>query len=122
MLHFFFNLDKWNGLPKAYQSVLAGAAALANNVMAARYDMENCAALRRLVAAGAELRVFPRPLLEQFFDASVNVYTEIAAKNPDFKTVYTAMSAVRRDGYLWTQLPDGTFDTFMMLQSRAGKL
>lgn len=122
MLHFFFNLDKWNGLPKAYQSVLTSAAALANNVMASRYDLDNCGALRRLVAAGAELRVFPRPLLEQFFDAAVSVYADISAKNADFKKVYDSMAAVRRDGYLWAQLADGSFDAFMMLQSRAGKL
>lgn len=122
MLQFFFNLNKWNELPKSYQAVLNSAAALANATMAARYDIENCAALRRLVDAGAELRVFPRSLLEKFYTAATDVYSEISAKNAEFKKLYEAMSAVRRDGYLWTQIADGTFDTFMMMQSRAGKL
>jgi hypothetical protein len=28
----------------------------------------------------------------------------------------------RRDGYLWFQLSEYNFDTFLMLQQRAGKL
>ena len=49
-LWMYFNLDKWNALPKAYQAALESAAAAANNWMQAKYDAQNPAALRRLVA------------------------------------------------------------------------
>src|SRR5437867_4272222 len=45
MLSFFFNLEKWNGLPKSYQAAIKAASALANTTMMARYDIENPKAL-----------------------------------------------------------------------------
>ena len=45
MLHFFINLDQWNALPKAYQSIVTTAAAMANVDMQAHYDAVNPGAL-----------------------------------------------------------------------------
>ena len=39
MLHFFFNLEKWNALPKSYQAMIRAASSLANTSMMARYDI-----------------------------------------------------------------------------------
>ena len=58
MVHAFANLEKWNELPKNYQAIVTNAAANANSWMAARYDMQNPAALKRLVAGGTQLRPF----------------------------------------------------------------
>ena len=58
-LHGFINLAKWNELPKSYQSAVINAANYATTWMQARYDIQNPAALKRLVAAGAQLRPFP---------------------------------------------------------------
>ena len=58
MLHFLINIEKWNALPKTYQAIVTAAAAYANVSMQARYDAQNPAALRRLVAGGAQLRPF----------------------------------------------------------------
>src|ERR1700737_150528 len=57
--HFMINLQQWNSLPKNYQAVVTSAAAQANSWMAARYDMQNPAALKRLVAGRTQLRPFP---------------------------------------------------------------
>src|SRR5665811_2462162 len=57
-VHAFANLDKWNELPKGYQAIVTNAAANANSWMAARYDMQNPSALKRLVAGGTQLRPF----------------------------------------------------------------
>ena len=54
-VHVMCNLEKWNSLPKSYQAVLASACAQANSWMAARYDMENPSALKRLIAGGTRL-------------------------------------------------------------------
>jgi len=122
MLHFFFNLQKWNDLPPGYQAVLRAAAHTANTIMMARYDMLNPPALRSLVRNGAVLRPFSKEVLDGCFAASNEVYAELSAKNPDFKTAYEAMTKVRRDGYLWHQLSEHTMDTYMMILQREGRL
>ena len=48
MLHNFVNLDKWNGLPPAYKSLIQTASSMANEWMMAKYDADNPAALKRL--------------------------------------------------------------------------
>ncbi len=63
-VHAFVNLEKWNALPKAYQAALTAACTYANTQMAARYDMQNPAALKRLVGAGTQLRPFSQEILE----------------------------------------------------------
>ena len=52
MLHFGINQDKFNALPKTYQSIVRTAAAYANQDMQAKYDSVNPTALKRLVQAG----------------------------------------------------------------------
>jgi len=118
MLHFFINQEKWNSLPKQYQAVIRNASALANTTMLARYDVQNPAALKRLVAAGAQLRPFSEPVLDACFKAANDVYAEQAAKNADFKVLYEHMKAFRADAYLWQQIAENTYDTYMMIQQR----
>jgi TRAP-type mannitol/chloroaromatic compound transport system substrate-binding protein len=120
MLQFFFSLEKWRELPKPYQAAVKTAAALANTTMMARYDTQNPAAIKRLAIGGAEPRPFTEAVLDACFKAANEVYADICAKNPTFKKVYDAMLAVRGDGYLWFQLADHTFDTYMMIQQRKG--
>jgi TRAP-type mannitol/chloroaromatic compound transport system substrate-binding protein len=48
------------------------------------------------------------------------VYAETAAKNPQFKKIYDAMVAIRSDQYLWWQVAEYTYDTFMIrMRARA---
>ena len=122
MLHFFFNLAKYEELPKSYKAIIHSAAHHANTIMMARYDMQNPPALRRLVEKGAILRPFSEPVLDACLKASNEVYKELSAKNADFKTIYEAMAAVRRENYLWHQLSEHTMDTYMMIQQRKGAL
>jgi len=122
MLHFFINLEKWNELPKTYQAVIRSASQTANTVMQAKYDMLNPGAIRRLVKAGAILKPFSESVLDSCFKASNDIYAEICAKNPAFKKVYDAMTAVRAEDYLWFQLSEQTSDTYMMIQQRKNAL
>ena len=64
MLMAFVNLDKWNALPKYYQSVLEQAGHYANNYMMARYDAANPLALKKLLANGAKLHAFSPPIMD----------------------------------------------------------
>src|SRR6476469_7506313 len=70
MLLAIVNLDKWNALPKSYQSLLEQAGHYANNWMRAKYDAQNPTALRKLLASGAKLHAFPPQVMEASFRAA----------------------------------------------------
>jgi TRAP-type mannitol/chloroaromatic compound transport system substrate-binding protein len=112
--HLMINLAKWNELPKTYQGVVAAAAGLANIEETARYDARNPAALKRLIAAGTQLRPFPQPVMEACLKASNEVNAETSAANADYKKVLGSMQAFRNDEYLWWQVAEYTFDGFMI--------
>jgi TRAP-type mannitol/chloroaromatic compound transport system substrate-binding protein len=114
MIHNFINIDRWNALPKTYQSVVHAASHVANTMMQAKYDAVNPAALKRLVSAGAQLRGFPQPVMEACFKGANELYAETGAANPDFKRIYDAVVAFRSDQYLWWQVAEYGFDTFMI--------
>jgi TRAP-type mannitol/chloroaromatic compound transport system substrate-binding protein len=118
MLHVMMQPEKWEELPTAYKSIITAAAQAANCDMQAKYDQLNPAALKRLVGGGAQLRPFPADVLEACFNAAKETYAEIAAGNATFKKVHDAMMAFRADQYLWFQISEYTFDTFMMGQQR----
>jgi TRAP-type mannitol/chloroaromatic compound transport system substrate-binding protein len=122
VLHTLVNLAKWNELPKNYQAVLRSACEAANCDMMASYDYKNPAALKSLVANGAQLRPFSADILAACYKASIDTYAEITASNAAFKKIYDSQSAFKKDAYLWAQVSEYTFDTFMMIQQREGKL
>jgi TRAP-type mannitol/chloroaromatic compound transport system substrate-binding protein len=119
-VHAFFNLEKYNALPKAYQAALFNAATNANTWMLARYDMQNPAAIKRLVAGGVQLRPFPDEVMNAALTATNELWTEIAGKNPDFKKAIDAMQAYRSDQYLWWRVAEYTNDTFMIRSRTRG--
>jgi len=122
VLHTMANLEKFNELPSSYQQILTDACAYANTDMMATYDTKNPQALKELVAGGAILRPFSQDILAAAYDAAKETYAEISAVNPTFKKIYDHQLAFKKDSYLWMQLGEYTFDTFMMIQQRAGKL
>ncbi|MCX7320114.1 MAG: TRAP transporter substrate-binding protein [Hyphomicrobiales bacterium] len=119
-VHAFTNLEKFNALPKSYQAILTNACANANSWMAARYDMQNPQALKQLVASGTQLRPFTNEVLDACLKATNELWTEISAKNPDFKKSIDAMQAYRSDEYLWWQVAEYTFDSFMIRSRTRG--
>jgi TRAP-type mannitol/chloroaromatic compound transport system substrate-binding protein len=112
--HFLINLPKWNELPKNYQAILSAAAGLANIEETARYDARNPQALKRLVASGTQLRPFSQPIMEACLKASNEVNAETAANNADYKKVLESMQTFRNDEYLWWQVAEFTYDSFMI--------
>src|SRR3974390_323980 len=75
-LHFYINTDKWAALPKAYQSLLTIAAGYTNMDVQAKYDARNPQALKRLVAAGTQLRPFSQAIMEAGHKGSIEVNNE----------------------------------------------
>ena len=88
MLLALINLDKWNSLPKYYQSVLEQAGHTANSWMMAKYDQGNPLALKKLLAGGTKLHAFSPAIMQACFKATKELYAETAATNPNFKKVY----------------------------------
>jgi TRAP-type mannitol/chloroaromatic compound transport system substrate-binding protein len=117
-LNLFVNLQKWQELPDNYKAVLKNAAAEASVWTQAMYDGENPAALRRVVAGGAQLKPFNREILEASLAAAQQTYAEISATNPQFKKIYDSYAAFRRDELLWWQVSEFAYDSFMV-QSRS---
>jgi TRAP-type mannitol/chloroaromatic compound transport system substrate-binding protein len=115
----FVNIDKWNALPKYYQSALEQAGHYANNWMMAKYDQANPLALRRLLANGAKLRAFSPPIMEACFKAAKELHSEVAATNADFKKVYESLTAFSNNGYQWFQVAEVGFDNFMARHSQS---
>jgi len=112
--HFMINLDKWNELPKGYQAIISAAAGLANVEQQGRYDARNPAALRRLVAAGTQLRPFSQAIMEACLKASNEVNAEASASSADYKKVWEAIHAFRNEEYFWWQVSEFTYDNFMI--------
>jgi TRAP-type mannitol/chloroaromatic compound transport system substrate-binding protein len=114
MLHLVVNQQKWGELPKHYQAIMSQACEAANNWMLAKYDAVNGQALRRMIAAGAELRTFTQPVMEASLKAANELYAEMSAKSADFKKAYDSMVAYRGDVLPWWQLNEYAYDTFMV--------
>src|ERR1700756_1871529 len=113
-LHFYINTEKWDALPKAYQSLLTIAAGYANLDVQARYDSRNPQAIKRLVANGTILRPFSQAIMEACLKASNEVNAETSAVNPDFKKILDSQTEFRNDGNLWWQVAEYSYETFMI--------
>jgi len=48
--------------------------------------------------------------------AAISLYSEIAAKNPNWKKVYDDYSKFRAEQNLWFRFTEATFDDFMQRQ------
>ncbi|MBS7541295.1 TRAP transporter substrate-binding protein [Ancylobacter lacus] len=113
-IHFIVGLKAWNALPKSYQAVFTAASAYANADMLAKYDAGNPPALRRLVAAGAQLRAFPAPVMDAAYATTAELLGGIAASNAGFKAIYDSMLAFRNEEYLWWQVGEYPYDGYMI--------
>jgi TRAP-type mannitol/chloroaromatic compound transport system substrate-binding protein len=117
----YINNDAWAKLPKPYQAMVEAAAGRVTSWMVPKYDAGNPPALRRLVAAGTELRPFPRSVLEPCFLESYKFYDELSAKDPKFKKIYDSLKSFRSDENLWFRVAENTFDNFNFSMSAQGR-
>jgi TRAP-type mannitol/chloroaromatic compound transport system substrate-binding protein len=119
-LSIYVNLKQWEALPKPFQAALETACAEANIHMVAKYDARNPEALGRLVKAGAQLRQFPRPVMEACLKAANELYVELADKSPEFKAIFPAWSRYRDEQYLWFRTAENSFDNFVFSAVKGG--
>ena len=103
----------WEALPKEYQVAFETACAEAHVDMQAKYDARNPAALKRLVAAGVQLKPFPKDMADAAFKAAEEIYADLSAKNPRWKKIYQPFAKFRDDAIMWSRFSDGAFDSYM---------
>lgn len=109
----YVNEKHFNELPKSYQAVIETATRLALVETLARYDAWNPPALRRLVASGAQLRAFPRDVMDASWDAANTVYKEFCDKDPKFKALYDNYMAFRDSTVPWFRVAEGSYDQYL---------
>ena len=107
------NKAEYDKLPKEYQAIVEAACAEGNTWMVAKYDAQNPAALKRLIAGGTQLRGFSREILVAAYKASLEVYKEAGEKSPAFKKIYESMVNFRTEQLLWFRVAEKGFDDFM---------
>ena len=111
-LSFYVGKAKMDELPPLYREVLESACRDATIETMAKYDVQNPAALRKLIAGGTQLRPFPREVMQACYKAAFELYDETAAKNPAFRKVYDHWKAFRDSEYQWFRVAESTFDNF----------
>jgi TRAP-type mannitol/chloroaromatic compound transport system substrate-binding protein len=113
---FYINAKAYDALSAEYKAVLEAASACAHVDMQAKYDARNPIALKQLVGAGTKLHRFPKDILEACFKTSMDYYSELSSKNPNWRKVYEDYSRFRADQVLWFRFAEAGFDDFMQAQ------
>ncbi len=115
-LDLFINSKAFDTLSAEYKIIVECAASYAHTDMQAKYDARNANSLKQLVAGGAKLFRFSPDLMNAAFKESMALYSELSAKNPNWKKVYEDYANFRRDSNLWFRFTEAAFDDFMQAQ------
>jgi TRAP-type mannitol/chloroaromatic compound transport system substrate-binding protein len=60
------------------------------------------------------LRPFPQPVMDASLKAALELYAETSKTDADFKKVLDAVMAFRNDEYLWWQVAELTYNTYLV--------
>ncbi|MES2183006.1 MAG: TRAP transporter substrate-binding protein DctP [Pseudomonadota bacterium] len=112
-LDLLVNRKAYDALSPEYKAIVETATSEAHVVMQARYDARNPAALKQLVGAKAKVLAFPKSVLDASFKASMELYRELDASNPDWKKLYDDYRVFRKDQLLWSRFAEARFDSYM---------
>ncbi|MDP3701099.1 MAG: TRAP transporter substrate-binding protein [Hylemonella sp.] len=115
-LDMFINNKAFEALSAENKAIVEAASAFAHTDMQAKYDARNPEALKQLVANKAKVVAFPKDVMDLAYKESMALYSDIAAKNPNWKKVYTDYSNFRREQNLWFRFTEARFDSFMQAQ------
>lgn len=100
-LSFMVSQAAFDALPAEYREILEAGIAQAAQTMMQRYDCENPRALRRLLAAGVELRRFSDDVLTQAREASRALVDDEAAADPAYREIRDHWRAFATDSTAW---------------------
>ena len=106
------NLQAWEALSEVHKAMLETACNEQTLLMMAKYDARNPEALRRLVAAGVQLRSFPRPVMDAAYKATFETYDELSAKSPEFAQIYEAWQKFLTESNMWFRIAENNLDNY----------
>ncbi len=112
-LSFYVNAKKWASLPAVYKAAFEAASAEANVKMLAEYDFKNPQSLMRLVKQGAQLRAFPKDVMDAGMKAAFALYDDEAKKNPAFARIYGEWKRFREMEIQWFKVAEASYANFM---------
>ncbi len=112
-LDLFINTKAYEALSADNKAIIECAASFAHVEMQAKYDAKNPTALKQLVGNKTKVLPFGKDVLELAFKEAMSLYSELSAKNPNWKKVYEDYSSFRKDQNLWFQFTEMKFDSFM---------
>ena len=112
-LEFFINKKAFDALSAENKAIVRAAGAVAARDMTAKYDAQNPAALKRLVAAGTKLRAFDKSIMDAGYKAAMEVFAAHEAKSPEFKKIHQDMRAFQRDQVLWSKFSEWRYDSYI---------
>jgi TRAP-type mannitol/chloroaromatic compound transport system substrate-binding protein len=112
MGHMIVNQKAWDAIPKEYQAAYQAACGECNAWTMAKYDHLNPPALRKLVGGGAQLRAFPRALMEACHKASLEQYKDWSDKFPEFKTMFNSYWKYTGELTQWFRVAEGSYDNY----------
>ncbi|MDO9483778.1 MAG: TRAP transporter substrate-binding protein DctP, partial [Hydrogenophaga sp.] len=112
-LEFFINKKAFDALSAENKAIVRAAGAVAARDMTAKYDAQNPMALKRLVAAGTQLKPFSKDVMDAGFKAAMSVFAEHEAKSPEFKKIHQDMRAFQRDQVLWSRFSEWRYDSYI---------
>jgi TRAP-type mannitol/chloroaromatic compound transport system substrate-binding protein len=115
-LELYVNSKAWASLPAEYKAILESAAAVGHTDMQAKYDARNPRALKELVGSGVQLQRMPKDVMNAAFKAAMELYSDLSAKNPAWKKIYSDYAAFRKEQNQWFQFAEAGFDNFMQAQ------
>ena len=117
------NKDAWEALPELYKHAFTTAAAEQTMKCLARYDAVNPTALRRLVGNGAQVRFFPREVMEACYKASQELWQDLSGNNPDFAKIYSGWKEFQEEQVSWFRVAENALDgfTFAAVARASGK-
>jgi len=115
-LDVMINNKAYEALSAENKAIVEAAASYAHVEMQAKYDAYNPLALKQLVGKGAKLRPFPKDVMDLAFKESMALYSELSAKNENWKKIYEDYATFRKDQNLWFSFTEARFDNFMQAQ------
>ncbi|GAA0595180.1 hypothetical protein GCM10009416_36880 [Craurococcus roseus] len=87
----------------------------------ARYDARNPPALRLLVAGGAQLRAWPREVLQAAWREAHALHEETAARNPQFRKAWDSYKPWRNEQFQWFRVADNAYDNLAFTATAPGR-
>jgi len=111
------NKGEYDKLPELYKQAIQAAAFKANTIMLARYDKLNPESLTKIEDLGSvTILPYPDDIMVAAHDAAFALYDELAAADPDFKTLLDSWTTYRTGAAKWFGLAEASIINFAAAQ------